>query len=136
MTPLHTPNAMLQSCVMCNTSPARRCSRCTSCFYCSPQCQQSDWPSHRLLCQSWASQDPRPSSNHIRAIFFLQDCERPLPIWLRYKQMDPEPDDISSYPWDKIDFETYLGADKPFTGRHTINNNPIRDRVCWIYWFM
>lgn len=29
----------------------RRCSRCKRVFYCSKECQQKDWPSHKPTCQ-------------------------------------------------------------------------------------
>ncbi|XP_004615468.1 putative protein MSS51 homolog, mitochondrial [Sorex araneus] len=29
----------------------RRCTRCRNVYYCGPECQRSDWPTHRRVCQ-------------------------------------------------------------------------------------
>jgi len=38
-------------CAIClKADNVRRCSRCQAAFYCSPECQRTDWPAHRLNC--------------------------------------------------------------------------------------
>ncbi|KAI8962678.1 hypothetical protein F5Y11DRAFT_179343 [Daldinia sp. FL1419] len=46
-------------CGVCGKSEERditiqRCGRCKSSFYCSTNCQQKDWPSHKKLCRAKA----------------------------------------------------------------------------------
>lgn len=111
------------SCVMCNANSAQRCSQCRSSWYCSQECQESDWPSHKLLCKRFATQTSRPSPNHKRAIFFPVDREQPRMIWvpIDYKMYEGVPyHDINPYP--------YLGEDCPVTGIMRIEHNPVRGR--------
>ncbi|KAL4744885.1 hypothetical protein BDW72DRAFT_212011 [Aspergillus terricola var. indicus] len=98
-------------CVMCNTIPGLQCSRCRSTYYCSRDCQKSDFPSHRLLCKQFAAQPDRPSPEHKRAIFFQHQYDEEDGI--RWTQIDPYP---------------YLGTDKPFKGIMRIEHNPVRCR--------
>jgi hypothetical protein len=34
------------------------CSRCTVTYYCSPECQRADWPTHKAACKKLASEPP------------------------------------------------------------------------------
>lgn len=122
------------SCIMCNARSAKQCARCMSCYYCSRECQQSDWPSHRLLCKSFSTQDPRPSPNHKRAIFFPVDHVKPRMIWLPCERK-VEDDTRTSY--EHVNPHPYLGADEPGVGRMQIEHNPIRGRNLgsgMVYW--
>ncbi|KAL4962166.1 uncharacterized protein BDV14DRAFT_179123 [Aspergillus stella-maris] len=112
-------------CVMCNTSPGLRCSRCRSTYYCSRDCQKSDFPSHRLLCKQFATQPDRPSPEHKRAIFFPVEKDNPCLIWIPCSRQYDEEDGIR---WTQIDPYPYLGTDKPNKGIMRIEHNPIRCR--------
>ncbi|QGA18994.1 hypothetical protein EYB26_006679 [Talaromyces marneffei] len=72
-------------CVMCNNSPARRCGRCRSVFYCSKDCQKHDFSTHKFLCKEYSEQYPRPSPDHKRAILFPADKNKPRMIWMQFK---------------------------------------------------
>ncbi|KAK6537605.1 hypothetical protein TWF694_011785 [Orbilia ellipsospora] len=113
------------SCVMCNKSPANICSRCRSSWYCSQDCQQSDWSSHKLLCRAFAEQRPRPSPRHKRGIFFSALNKKPEMIWLPCEPRIDEDDGIS---YEHLDTHPYLGTDNPWPGRQWIEWNPIRNR--------
>ncbi|KAI1780279.1 hypothetical protein F4818DRAFT_435485 [Hypoxylon cercidicola] len=126
------------SCVMCNKSPAMLCERCRSCYYCSRQCQRSDYPSHKLLCRDFANQSPRPSPSHKRAIFFPVERTKPRLIWilctLKYSSED---EGFGSKPFETIDLHPYLGPDKPYADTQHIEYNPKRDRNLgrgMVYW--
>lgn len=71
-----------ESCLMCNKSPARRCGRCRSVFYCSKECQKEDFCNHKHLCRAYSEQHSRPSPHHRRAIFFPADEDKPRIIWM------------------------------------------------------
>ena len=50
----HGPSLLGAACVVCGAHGAnttlRRCSRCRTSYYCSTECQQQDWPTHKLEC--------------------------------------------------------------------------------------
>ncbi|KAL9099992.1 MAG: hypothetical protein Q9163_004573 [Psora crenata] len=116
------------SCVMCNTSPAKPCKSCRSCYYCCPECQKADSPSHELLCKSFSTQDPRPSRDHRRAMFFPEDCTEPRMVWLSCERKVSQEDYGVGASYEIIDFYPYLGMDRPYPGTMRIEHNPIRDR--------
>ncbi|KAI1774545.1 hypothetical protein F4818DRAFT_418218 [Hypoxylon cercidicola] len=69
-------------CAVCWKDDAKRCGTCKSCSYCSKECQKSDWQSHKLLCKTIATEPPRPSSSHLRAIYFPDDKQAPQLVWI------------------------------------------------------
>ncbi|KAI9642996.1 hypothetical protein NHQ30_008730 [Ciborinia camelliae] len=94
------------SCVMCNKSPA-----------------QSDWPSHKLLCKKFSVQKDRPSMQHKRAILFPEKSANPQMIWILCETKYDE-----GSPYEIINLNNHLGADRPFTRTTRIEHNPVRDR--------
>jgi MYND finger len=110
---------------MCNKSPGLRCKRCRSTWYCSRDCQKSDFPSHRILCKQFAAEPDRPSSEHKRAIFFPVDRDKPCLIWIQCRRKYDK--EAGTY-WTQIDPHPYLGTDKPFKGIIRIEHNPVRYR--------
>ena len=71
-------------CTICSLPNAGTCNQCQSANYCSPECQQTDWPSHSLLCSQLSIFRHKPSQWHIRAIFFPPNHISPTFIWVRY----------------------------------------------------
>ncbi|KAI2601837.1 hypothetical protein GGR54DRAFT_580565 [Hypoxylon sp. NC1633] len=119
------------SCVMCNKMPAKLCERCRSCYYCSRECQMSDWSSHKLLCRDFSTQSPRPSPSHKRAILFPVERTKPRLVWvpceLKYSSEDEYDDDPK--PYEVMDPHPHLGPDKPSVDLHyAIEYNNIRNR--------
>ncbi|KAJ5179729.1 hypothetical protein N7492_002939 [Penicillium capsulatum] len=112
-------------CIMCNASPGIPCAQCRSIYYCSRDCENSDFPSHSLLCKQFATQPGRPSPEHKRAIFFPTDKDKPCLIWVSCNRRYDEEDGIR---WTQIDPHPYLGIDRPSTGRTRIEHNPVRCR--------
>ena len=39
-------------CYCCNNFTKQTCSQCENAFYCSKNCQQSDWQKHKTVCMS------------------------------------------------------------------------------------
>ncbi len=39
-------------CVLCTAKAQKKCSQCKQVYYCTQNCQQKDWKSHKLLCNS------------------------------------------------------------------------------------
>ena len=108
---------------MCNARSAKLCSQCRSSWYCSRECQGSDWPSHKLLCRKFATQASRPSLSHIRAIFFPVDRAQPQMIWLPVAREVDE-----GLPFHVIDLRHYLGEDCAMEATMRIEHNPVRGR--------
>ncbi|KAH7048451.1 hypothetical protein B0J12DRAFT_574958, partial [Macrophomina phaseolina] len=82
----------MSSCAICNTAGARACTRCRSISYCCRECQQKDWPSHRLLCAQFLTQPPRPSPSHRRAILLRPEAKTPRLEWVRCIKVENHPD--------------------------------------------
>ncbi|KAK8123044.1 hypothetical protein PG984_011714 [Apiospora sp. TS-2023a] len=73
------------TCIVCGQQDSPRCETCDSAFYCSKACKLADWPIHRLLCESYAAfnaSEPRPDSDHFRAILFYPVKRKPELLWL------------------------------------------------------
>lgn len=72
---------------MCEKPGSTRCSHCHS-IYCSKECQEKDWESHKMVCTSFPdfSEEHRPSSVPdtiiSRALLFPVDSIQPQWIWL------------------------------------------------------
>ena len=71
-------------CTVCSKGKARFCKGCESAPYCTTECQQKDWPNHKLLCSTFSAFDmsSRPTTGHFLAIFFPTDATHPQPVWL------------------------------------------------------
>ena len=76
---------MESTCNICDSPNAKACTRCGSARYCSPECQQTDWPSHRLLCPHYLNQTGRLNPSYKRAILFPPDEASPKFIWVECK---------------------------------------------------
>lgn len=118
------PNA-LGLCTVCNKSNGRLCGRCKSARYCSTACQKVDWPTHRLLCATFSNFDAssRPTDEHLRAILFPVDEEKPKVIWLHCKWRDYGEDGRFQSPNNK----PLLGCDA-FLRDISIQYNPVLRR--------
>ncbi|ESZ96954.1 hypothetical protein SBOR_2636 [Sclerotinia borealis F-4128] len=76
-----TPSAL--TCTICNL-PAKDCARCRSAAYCSPTCQNLDWPLHKTLCKKFTATPPRPSLAHKLGILFPPDSTSPKLVWVNF----------------------------------------------------
>ncbi|OJI95983.1 hypothetical protein ASPVEDRAFT_35294 [Aspergillus versicolor CBS 583.65] len=95
-------------CAVCNKYPARQCTQCRNCSYCSTECQSVDFASHKLLCKQLITLRPSPTPEHKRAIFFPENEINPRIIWV--KCTADSMDDVY-YEW--VDVSPYLGNQKP-----------------------
>ncbi|KAL7625809.1 hypothetical protein AAE478_005032 [Parahypoxylon ruwenzoriense] len=116
-------------CLVCDKSNANFCNSCKNVRYCSKACQRIDWPSHKLLCAAFSNFDisSRPTAEHLRAIFFPVDEEKPKVIWLLCKWH--EDDEEGGGGWFQFpDSESLpLGPDT-FPSRAAIQYNPVLKR--------
>ena len=118
-------SASYRQCVICNASPAFRCHRCASAFYCGKDCQRDDWKLHKRLCSKTSSFfATRPSPEH-RACIFIPETRTELEwIWANTKIV---PDD--DCPWRQAQIKPWLGGECIHVGRTLIPLNPRRDRL-------
>ncbi|OBS16730.1 hypothetical protein FPOA_12670 [Fusarium poae] len=122
-------------CTICGSSEASRCARCRSAAYCSIECQQTDWRTHRLLCTKFAenAQDnyaSRPSPTHHLAIFFPMDKKRPSVVWV-----DTKKDKYHDIPYfhPVLDQLLYIPGNDGYIGRglREVQGNVLRGRPSW-----
>ncbi|KAJ8680544.1 hypothetical protein QAD02_016331 [Eretmocerus hayati] len=121
-------DANLKSCVLCDKSGARACSKCHSINYCSKACQLSDWNIHKQLCSTFATFDnsSRPSDQHTRAILFPVEDTKPQLVWVPWKWEDDD-----GIKWHCTDTSSFLKLDKkhPCQSRSVVHYNPILQRA-------
>ncbi|KAI0441739.1 hypothetical protein F4803DRAFT_521955 [Xylaria telfairii] len=117
---------MPDSCLICKKANSLRCSRCKSVSYCSKQCQRGDYPVHKLLCTSFQSFDTttRPTKEHVRAILFPVDNNRPKLIWLHCEWVEPE--DKFDKRWQRPNAKPFLNNDNGYSV--PIQYNPVLAR--------
>lgn len=72
-------------CVMCPAPGHLLCGQCKEVRFCSVECQETAWYSHRLLCKKFLDFRERPSDGMYRIIYFPSDASessRPEFRWL------------------------------------------------------
>lgn len=80
---------MAQSrCTICGMPDAKQCGACRSTAYCSKPCQETDWPTHKILCKPWSKFSPasRPSPNHRLGIYAGVSRKQLNLVWI---ELDP-----------------------------------------------
>jgi len=97
---------MSPTCTICSSPNARLCTGCRSSAYCSEECQQTDWPVHRLLCKHFCKFLAPPTDASRRAIFFPWSKTRPKSIWVQVKLGDP------SKPRENSEYYDYANVDE------------------------
>ena len=68
-------------CPRCEDKATRACGGCQSISYCSNECQQTDWPVHKVLCKSFKDYAERPSADKCRVVAFLPGEAKPRFMW-------------------------------------------------------
>ena len=117
-------------CLICAASPAYRCQRCQCSAYCSTPCQETDYPTHKLLCKTFArfAPDTRPSVNHRRAIYAPVNERQPRLIWV---QITPDAPGWDGHDEPHLDQLLKLApGETGYIGRHPtyIRGNKLRGR--------
>jgi hypothetical protein len=70
------------NCAACYNLGRLHCKGCDNIRYCSKDCQESDWPVHKLLCNTFKDFQDRPSPNARCGILFPTHGLKPKFIWL------------------------------------------------------
>jgi hypothetical protein len=98
------------TCIICNGSDAKFCSSCHSISYCSPECQNTDWPLHKTICKSFATLPARPSSSHKLAILLPVSSRTPELIWVHCEH-HIEDEENGGGEWELPDLDSVLDTD-------------------------
>lgn len=69
------------NCPCCKEDGKLTCTGCKNIKYCSVECQQCDWPTHKLLCKTFKAYQERPSEEMRRIIVFPPDDTKPKFEW-------------------------------------------------------
>lgn len=77
--------AVTTLCARCNSIAELPCPSCHSLLYCSATCAADDAPIHQLICASFTSPPPKPTSgkNYVLGILFPEEVETPALVWVR-----------------------------------------------------
>jgi hypothetical protein len=76
-------------CPRCTEPASKQCGGCKGIAYCSLECQQADWPSHKSMCKAFAAfAGPRPSVNMRRVVVFIPGEDKPRFKWAPLNEDD------------------------------------------------
>ncbi|MCJ1363223.1 hypothetical protein MMC16_002330 [Acarospora aff. strigata] len=67
---------------MCDDEGTKVCTGCNSSRYCSSECREADWSTHKLLCASFKDFATPPEKDMKRAIFFPTESKSPRFVWV------------------------------------------------------
>lgn len=119
-------------CTICGSPNARHCAVCRSAAYCSLECQQTDWRTHRLLCRKFpaCAQDnfaTRPSPKHYLAILFPMTEKRPSLVWVDSKKDEHE---VRDYFHPVLNHLLHIPGNDAYIGRglRQVRGNILRGR--------
>lgn len=114
----------LRLCNICTKPGPRICANCHNSRYCSRECQQVDWPTHKLVCKTFKDFQKRPEERSRRAIYFPDSGGRAQFTWLPFTHVDDECEGHYHVPDLSIPFR----KDKRAYAMMNITFNPARNR--------
>jgi hypothetical protein len=100
------------NCILCN-KPGRPCASCKSTAYHCVECQQTDWPLHKLLCKKFSSFSPGPDSDSKLRLCFPVDSKVPELIWVNCAELNAE---LQSH------LQLYMERDIPYSEQWPIGH--------------
>ncbi|KAI0450554.1 hypothetical protein F5B21DRAFT_528855 [Xylaria acuta] len=79
----------LNSCTICDSEAKMRCPACGT-WYCERKCFKTDWDLHKALCKTLKNEFDAEKApvNHVRAILFPMDANKPTWVWINLKNFD------------------------------------------------
>lgn len=86
----------------------KTCAGCKNIKYCSVECQQADWATHRILCKTLKDFQERPSPDVRRAICFDDKSDKPCFMWKAVKQMTEDSDEEDGMQYEHANFIPHL----------------------------
>ena len=123
---------MTSTCTICDSPNTKSCARCHSARYCSPECQQTDWSSHSLLCSQYSAHTDRPDPSYKRAILFPPNEVKPKFIWVQCTTEENDEVPGFTYEFEMGQVREHLGGNlgqyRAFPEYKPIQRNALRDR--------
>lgn len=110
----------LETCPTCTEITKLLCSGCRAVNYCSEECQEADWPAHKLLCSAYKDMEARPNENARRVLFFPPDSSKPVFLWRKVLTYH---DDDGTLSFKKPRLSEEMGTEHPDVS--TIDRNAI-----------
>ena len=107
------------TCPCCDEKGIRTCMGCKNARYCSKECQETDWPVHKILCRAFKEVGERPAENMRLTIFFPPNELKPELVWLPVSRGQDE----AMKPWEALEIEEKMGK-RPWM-INTIKKNKI-----------
>ncbi|MCJ1265747.1 hypothetical protein MMC22_005627 [Lobaria immixta] len=108
-----------KECAICPDNIRFMCTSCKSTGYCSAECKDTDWPSHKVLCHQFQSHLAEEPIGHdaVPVVFFQPSAPRPSLVWMTAEQIG------------QCDIKLRLESGSDALGRTTVGGiNPIRQR--------
>jgi hypothetical protein len=105
-------------CPRCEEKATRVCGGCQNIMYCSPECQQTDWPVHKSLCKDFKDFEERPSANKCRVVAFLPGEAKPRFMWATV---------VDKGDWMTFDAQELFPTSQMYESKITIRNNAWTD---------
>jgi hypothetical protein len=102
------------TCPRCTVAGTKICGGCRNIKYCSAECQQADWPTHKVLCSTFKDFTQRPSPNKRRIIAFLPGETKPRFIWATA---------VGDLYYHTIDAMSIFPTEEPYHEKITIHHN-------------
>ncbi len=65
------------SCLICSQAATKLCSKCKVVYYCSRECQEADWSSHRFFCASLPFPPKVPAKKSINGVLLNPESSTP-----------------------------------------------------------
>ncbi|KAL8675573.1 MAG: hypothetical protein Q9168_000085 [Polycauliona sp. 1 TL-2023] len=75
-------------CATCLKVARVKCAECKCTWYCSRDCQRTDWTFHKHLCRDFKNFQTRPKPDCVRGILFPEDDKAPKFVWLKQNDED------------------------------------------------
>lgn len=82
-------NNNTQECAICRQRMEFSCSWCGSTGYCSAECKDTDWPSHKVLCHRFRAHLAEEPIDYgaMRVLCFKPKASRPFLAWMTARQI-------------------------------------------------
>ena len=112
------PKPVQMQCPRCEDKATRACGGCSNIKYCSIECQQTDWPTHKALCSTFKDFSERPAADKCRVVAFLPGEAKPRFMWATM---------VDKGDWMTFDAQGLFPTTEPYESKITMHHNRYTD---------